>query len=356
MWIVALALRRPYTFTVFAILILIAGVVAIVRSPKDIFPSINIPVVSVLWNYAGMSPEGMESHITTLFERGLTTTVDNIEHIESQSLYGIAVIKVFLQPNASLSAGVAQITSISQAALRQMPPGITPPLVIAYTATNVPVLRVGMSGQGLSEQQLNDLALQFVRTQIITVPGAAVPYPYGGKQRYVSVDLNYQRLQALNMTPSDVVNAMGVQNVILPAGTMKIGPFEYQVDINSSPQTIEELNALPIKSLPHGTTIYVRDVAYVRNGYIPQTNVVRFDGSRAAMLDIQKIGAASTLDIVDGVKKILPQIKQTLPPGADNLNLTLPTDQSIFVSGAIQNVLHEAVVAAALTALMILLF
>jgi multidrug efflux pump subunit AcrB len=183
MWIVALALRRPYTFTVFAILILIAGVVAIVRSPKDIFPSINIPVVSVLWNYAGMSPEGMESHITTLFERGLTTTVDNIEHIESQSLYGIAVIKVFLQPNASLSAGVAQITSISQAALRQMPPGITPPLVIAYTATNVPVLRVGMSGQGLSEQQLNDLALQFVRTQIITVPGAAVPYPYGGKQR-----------------------------------------------------------------------------------------------------------------------------------------------------------------------------
>jgi multidrug efflux pump subunit AcrB len=356
MWIVALALRRPYTFTVFAILILIAGVVAIVRSPKDIFPAINIPVVSVLWNYAGMSPEGMESHITTLFERGLTTTVDNIEHIESQSLYGVAVVKVFLQPGTSLAAGVAQVTSISQAALRQMPPGITPPLVIAYTATNVPVLRVGMSGQGLSEQQLNDLALQFVRTQIITVPGAAVPYPYGGKQRFVSVDLNYQRLQALNMTPSDVVNAMGVQNVILPSGTMKMGPFEYQVDLNSSPETIEELNALPIKSLPNGTTIYVRDVANVRNGFIPQTNVVRFDGSRAAMLDVQKIGAASTLDIVDGVKKILPQIKQTLPPGADNLNLTLLTDQSIFVSAAIENVLHEAGVAAALTALMILLF
>src|SRR6201994_4907914 len=356
MWIVALALRRPYTFTVFAILILIAGVVAIVKSPKDIFPSINIPVVSVLWNYAGMSPEGMESHITTLFERGLTTTVDNIEHIESQSLYGIAVIKVFLHPTANPPARVAQIPSISQAALRQMPPGITPPLVIAYTATNVPVLRVGMSGQGLSEQQLNDLALQFVRTQIITVPGAAVPYPYGGKQRYVSVDLNYQKLQALNMTPSDVVNAMGAQNIILPSGTMKMGPFEYQVDLNSSPQTIEELNALPIKSLPNGTTVYVRDVANVRNGFIPQTNVVRFDGSRAAMLDVQKIGAASTLDIVDGVKKILPQIKQTLPPGADNLNLTLLTDQSIFVSAAIENVLHEAGVAAALTALMILLF
>ena len=356
MWIVALALRRPYTFTVFAILILIAGVVAIVKSPKDIFPSINIPVVSVLWNYAGMSPEGMESHVTSLFERSLTTTVDNIEHIESQSLYGISVIKVFLQPTASLASGVAQVTSISQAALRQMPPGMTPPLVIAYTATNVPVLRIGLSGEGLSEQVLNDLALQFVRTQVITVPGAAVPYPYGGKQRYVSVDLNYQKLQGLNLTPVDVVNAMGNQNLILPSGTMKIGPFEYQVDLNSSPQTIDELNALPIKSLPNGSTIYVRDVANVRNGFIPQTNVVRFDGSRAAMLDIQKIGAASTLDIVDGVKKILPQIKQTLPPGAESLNLTLLTDQSIFVSAAIENVLHEAVVAAALTALMILLF
>jgi multidrug efflux pump subunit AcrB len=356
MWIVALALRRPYTFTVFAILILIAGVVAIVRSPKDIFPSINIPVVSVLWNYSGMSPEGVESHITSLFERGLTTTVDNIEHIESQSMYGSAIVKVFLQPTASLASGVAQVTSISQAALRQMPPGMTPPLVIAYTATNVPVLRVGMSGQGLSEQQLNDLALQFVRTQIITVPGAAVPYPYGGKQRYVSVDLNYQRLQALHMTPTDVVNAMGNQNLILPSGTMKIGPFEYQVDLNSSPETIEELNTLPIKSLPNGTTIYVRDVANVRNGFIPQTNVVRFDGSRAAMLDVQKIGAASTLDIVDGVKKLLPQIKQTLPPGAEHLNLTLLTDQSIFVSAAIENVIREAVIAAALTALMILLF
>jgi multidrug efflux pump subunit AcrB len=356
MWIVALALRRPYTFTVFAILILIAGVVAIVRTPKDIFPSINIPVVSVLWNYAGMSPEGMEAHVTSLFERGLTTTVDNIEHIESQSLYGIAIVKVFLQPTASLASGVAQITSISQAALRQMPPGMTPPLVIAYTATNVPVLRVGLSGQGLSEQQLNDLALQFVRTQLITVPGAAVPYPYGGKQRYVSVDLNYQKLQALNMTPVDVVNAMGNQNLILPSGTMKVGPFEYQVDLNSSPQTIEELNAMPIKSLPNGTTIYVRDVANVRNGFIPQTNVVRFDGSRAAMLDVQKIGAASTLDIVDGAKKLLPQIKQTLPPGAENLNLTLLTDQSIFVSAAIQNVIREAIIAAALTALMILLF
>jgi multidrug efflux pump subunit AcrB len=356
MWIVALALRRPYTFTVFAILIMIAGVVAITRTPKDIFPSINIPVVSVLWSYAGMSPEGMESHIVSQFERGLTTTVDNIEHIESQSIYGIGIIKVFLQPTASVASGIAQITSISQASLRQMPPGITPPLVISYTASNVPVLRLGLAGQGLSEQQLNDLALQFVRTQLITVPGAAVPYPYGGKQRYVSVDLNYQKLQAVGMTPTDVVNAISGQNVILPSGTMKIGRFEYQVGLNASPPTIEELNAIPIKSMSNGTTIYVRDVANVRNGFVPQTNVVRFDGARATMLDIQKIGSASTLDIVDGIKKKLPEVQQTLPPGAENLHLSLLTDQSIFVSASIQGVLREAIIAACLTALMILLF
>src|SRR5580692_4881495 len=356
MWIVALALRRPYTFTVFAILILIAGVVAINRTAKDIFPSINIPVVSVIWGYAGMSPDGMESHIVTQFERGLTTTVDNIEHIESQSIYGIGIIKVFLQPGANVASGIAQITSVAQSALRQMPTGTTPPLVISYTASNVPVLRLGLAGKNLSEQQLNDLALQFVRTQLITVPGAAVPYPYGCKQRYVSVDLNYQKLQAVGMTPTDVVNAISGQNVILPSGTMKIDRFEYQVNLNASPPTIEELNAIPIKSMANGTTIYVRDVAYVRNGFIPQTNIVRFDGARAAMLDIQKIGSASTLDIVQGIKNKLPQIKQTLPAGAESLNLTLLTDQSLFVSAAIENVLHEALVAAGLTALMILLF
>jgi multidrug efflux pump subunit AcrB len=356
MWIVALALRRPYTFTVFAILILIAGIVAITRTPKDIFPSINIPVISVIWNYAGMSADGMESHIVSQFERGLTTTVDNIEHIESQSIYGIGIVKVFLQPTASVPSGIAQISSIAQSALRQMPAGITPPLVISYTASNVPVLRIGLSGKNLSEQQLNDLALQFVRTQLITVPGAAVPYPYGGKQRYVSVDLNYQKLQAVGMTPTDVVAAMSGQNVILPSGTMKIGQFEYQVAMNASPPTIEELNAIPIKSMSNGTTIYVRDVANVRNGFIPQTNIVRFDGSRATMLDVQKIGSASTLDIVDGIKNKLPEVKQTLPPGAEGLNLSLLTDQSIFVSASIQGVLREAIIAACLTALMILLF
>jgi multidrug efflux pump subunit AcrB len=356
MWIVALALRRPYTFTVFAILILIAGLVAITRTPKDIFPSINIPVISVLWSYTGMSAEGMESHITSQFERGLTTTVDNIEHIESQSIYGGSIVKVFLQPGASVSTGIAQVTSISQAVLRQLPVGMTPPLVLSYTASNVPVLRIGLSGKDLSEQQLNDLALQFVRTQLITVPGAAVPYPYGGKQRYVSVDLNYQKLQALGMTPNDVVTAIANQNVILPSGTMKISQFEYQVGMNASPETIEELNAIPIKTNANGSTIYVRDVANVRNGFVPQTNIVRFDGSRATMLDIQKTGSASTLDIVDGIKQKLPVIKQTLPPGADGLNLTLLTDQSIFVSASIQGVIREAIIAACLTALMILLF
>jgi multidrug efflux pump subunit AcrB len=356
MWIVALALRRPYTFTVFAILILIAGVVAIVRTPKDIFPSISIPVISSLWNYTGMSAEGMESHITSQFERSLTTTVDNIEHIESQSIYGNAIIKVFMQPTASVATGIAQVTSIAQAALRQMPVGMTPPLVLSYTASNVPVLRIGLSGKGLDEQKLNDLALQFVRTQLITVPGAAVPYPYGGKQRYVSVDLNYQKLQALGMTPTDVVSTIANQNVILPSGTMKISQFEYQVGMNASPLTIEELNAIPIKTNPNGSTIYVRDVANVRNGFIPQTNIVRFDGSRAAMLDIQKTGSASTLDIVDGIKQKLPEIKQTLPAGADSLNLTLLTDQSIFVRASIGGVIREAIIAACLTALMILLF
>ena len=352
MWIVNLALRRPYTFIVLAIFILIAGVLAIIGTPKDIFPSINIPVISVIWNYAGLSPQDMEEKITSPYERVLTTTVDNIEHIESQSLYGIGVVKVFLQPSASVPTGIAQVTSVSQAILRQLPTGITPPLVLSYSATNVPVLRVGLSGQGLSEQQLGDLGLNFVRTQLITVPGAAVPYPYGGKQRYVSVDLNYQALQSRGLTPFDVVNAVNAQNLTLPAGTAKISETEYQVGLNSSPRTIDELNAIPVKTVGN-SIIYVRDVANVRDGYIPQTNIVRFNGQRATMLDIQKTGNASTLDIVGGVKKLLPELKKTLP---DALNLQLLADQSIFVSAAIEGVVREGVIAACLTALMILLF
>src|SRR3981081_4029326 len=236
MWIVNLALRRPYTFIVLAIFILIAGVLAIIGTPKDIFPSINIPVISVIWNYGGLSPQDMEEKITWPYERILTTTVDNNEHIESQSLYGIGVVKIFLQPSANVPTGIAQVTSVSQAVLRQLPTGITPPLVLSYSATNVPVLRVGLSGQGLSEQQLNDFGLNFVRVQLITVPGAAVPYPYGGKQRYVEIDLNYQALQARGLTPFDVVNAVNAQNLTLPAGTAKISETEYQVGLNSSPR------------------------------------------------------------------------------------------------------------------------
>src|ERR1700756_25714 len=352
MWIVNLALRRPYTFIVLAIFILIAGVLAILRTPKDIFPSINIPVISVIWNYAGLSPQDLEEKITWPYERVLTTTVDNIEHIESQSLYGIAVVKIFLQPTASVATGVAQVTSISQAILRQLPTGITPPLVLSYSATNVPVLRVGLSGQGLSEQQLGDLGLNFVRTGLITVPGVAIPYPYGGKQRYISVDLNYQALQARGLTPTDVVNAVNSQNLTLPAGTAKIAEFEYQIGLNSSPRTIAELNTIPVKTVGN-TVIYVRDVANIRDGFIPQTNVVRFNGQRASMLDIQKTGNASTLDIVSGVKRLLPELKKTLP---DNLNLQLLTDQSIFVTAAIDGVVREGVIAACLTALMILIF
>ncbi len=352
MWIVNLALRRPYTFIVLAIFILIAGVLAILGTPKDIFPSINIPVISVIWNYSGLSPQDMEEKITWPYERVLTTTVDNIEHIESQSLYGVGVVKVFLQPTASVPVGIAQVTSISQAILRQLPTGITPPLVLSYSATNVPVLRVGLSGQGLSEQQLGDLGLNFVRTQLITVPGVAIPYPYGGKQRYIAVDLNYQALQARGLTPTDVITAVNSQNLTLPAGTAKIADLEYQVGLNSSPRTIADLNAIPVKTIGN-TVIYVRDVANIRDGFIPQTNVVRFNGQRASMLDIQKTGSASTLDIVSGVKKLLPELKKTLP---DNLNLQLLTDQSIFVTAAIEGVIREGVIAACLTALMILVF
>jgi len=322
-------------------------------TPKDIFPSINIPVISVIWNFTGMAPEEIEQHITSPYERVLTTTVDNIEHIESQSLYGIAVVKIFLQPNASVPAGIAQVTSVSQAVLKQLPNGITPPLVLSYSATNVPVINVGLSSKTLSEQQLNDYGLNFIRTQLITVPGAAVPYPYGGKQRYVEVDLNYKALQGYGLTPSDVVNTINAQNLILPSGTQKIGRFEYQVAVNASPPTFEQLNAIPIKTLANGTTVYIRDVAHIVNGNIPQTNIVRFNGTRGSMLVVQKTGSASTLDIVQGIKDKIPRLKQTLPPALDISTLS---DQSIFVTGAIDGVVRETVIAACLTAIMILLF
>jgi multidrug efflux pump subunit AcrB len=353
MWIVDLALRRPLTFIVLAIFILISGVLCILRTPKDIFPNIDIPVVSVIFNYAGMSPDQIEAHITSPYERVLTTTVDDIQNIESQSLSGIVVIKVFMQPTASLPKAVAQVTAVSQTILRQLPLGTTPPLIISYTASNVPVIRVGLGGKSLSEQRLNDLALNVARIQLITIPGASVPYPYGGKMRYVSVDLNYQALQAHGLVPADVINAISAQNLILPSGTVKIGRYEYQVGLNASPPELSQLNSLPIKTLPNGTTLYIRDVANVRSGNIPQTNIVRFNGSRGTMLDVQKTGTASTLDIVQGVKDRLPLLRQILPEGAE---ISLLADQSIFVTGAISGVVHEGIIAACLTAIMILLF
>src|SRR3982075_2062279 len=355
MWIVRLALRRPFTFVgVFIlILILIMGALAIVRPPTDIFPTIDIPVVSIIWNYNGLVPQDMSDRIVTITERNLTTTVDNIEHIESQSLYGIAVVKVFLQPTASLQQGIAQVTAVSQTQLRQLPAGSTPPLIIAYSASSVPVLQLALSGQNLSEQQLNDYGLNFIRTQIITVPGVSVPYPYGGKQRQVQVDLNTTALQSKGLSALDVVNAISLQNLILPTGTSKIGNKEYDVSIpNAAPQTIADLNRIPIKTIG-GTTIYIKDVAWVRDGFPPQTNIVRGNGQRSVLLTIQKAGNASTLNVIAGVKALLPQIKATLPP---QLQISPLADLWIFVQGAISGVVRETLIAACLTAFMILMF
>jgi multidrug efflux pump subunit AcrB len=353
MWIVRLALRRPYTFVVMAILILVMGVIAVLRTPTDIFPNINIPVVSIIWNYNGLVPKEMSDRIISVTERNLTTIVDNIEHVESQSLYGIAVVKVFMQPNASIDRAVAQITASSQTQLRQLPPGTTPPLIIAYSASSVPVMQLALSGQGLSEQSLNDYALNFIRTQLITIPGAAVPYPYGGKQRQIQVDLNPAELQSKSLSALDVVNAITLQNLILPTGTAKIGSKEYDVDIpNAAPQSVGDLNRIPIKTIG-STTIYIKDVAWVRDGFPPQTNIVRVNGQRSVLLTIQKAGDASTLKVIAGIKSLLPQIAATVPP---QLKMEPLADQSIFVLGAINGVVREALIAACLTAVMILVF
>src|ERR1700723_2200053 len=352
MWIVKLALSQPYTIIVFAILIFILGGLAIVRTPTDIFPNIDIPVVSIIWNYNGLVPEDMADRIVSITERALTTTVDNIEHIESQSLYGIAVVKVFLQPTANIHQGIAQITAVSQTQLRQLPTGTTPPLIIAYSASSVPILQLALSGQNLSEQQLNDYGLNFIRTQIITVPGTSVPYPYGGKQRQVQVDLNTTALQSKGLSALDVVNAISVQNLILPTGTAKIGTFEYEVDMNGAPATVPELNDLPVKTVGT-TTIYIHDVANVRDGFPPQTNIVRVNGQRSALMTILKSGDASTLDIISSVKSLLPSIKATLPPA---LVINPLSDQSIFVKASIVGVVREAIIAACLTGFMILVF
>src|ERR1044071_4974541 len=352
MWIVRLALRRPYSFTVMAILIVLVGVVTITRMSTDIFPNINIPVVSVIWSYAGVAPEEMEKRFVTVSERAMTTTVNDIEHIESQSYNGVSVIKVFFHEGAKVEAGVAQITSIMQTLLRIMPPGTTPPLIIQYSASNVPILQLGLTGKGLSEQQLYDLGLNFIRTQLATIQGAQVPLPYGGKSRQVMVDIDLQKLYGKGLSPADVSNAVNAQNVILPAGTQKIGDREYNVRLNSSPELLETLNDLPIKQV-NGATVYIRDVAHVRDGFAVQTNIVSQNRVRSALLTVLKSASASTLDIIKRVKEALPRIQATLPK---ELKVSQLFDQSLFVRAAINGVLREGVIAACLTALMILLF
>ena len=352
MWIVRTALSRPYTFIVLALLILLASPLVIQTTPTDIFPNINIPVIAIVWNFNGLNAEEMEGRMTSTYERVLTTTVNDIEHIESMTVNGLAVVKVFLQPTASVDTGIAQVTAVSQAILRQMPSGVVPPLILSYNASSVPILQLALSGPALPEQRLNDLALNFLRPQLVTIPGAAVPYPYGGKQRQVMVDLDQRLLQSKGLSPADVVNAVGQQNVIVPSGTAKIGPFEYDVELNSTPKTIPELNNLPVK-VAGDSTIYLRDVANVRDGFAPQTNIVRLDGSRGALVTVLKAGNASTLDVVEGVRDLLPRVASTLPP---ELKIQPVSDQSIFVRAAVSGVVREAIIAASLTGLMILLF
>ncbi len=352
MWIVRVALNRPYTFIVLALLILLVAPIVILRTPTDIFPNINIPVISVIWTYSGLSPQQFEGRITSVYERVLTTTVNDIEHIESTTLNGTAVVKIFLQPYASPVTGVAQVAAVSQTILKQMPPGINPPIVLSYSASSVPILQLALSGKGLQEQDLNDIALNFLRPQLVTVPGAVLPYPYGGKQRQVMIDLNQAQLQAKGLSPFDVVNAVNNQNLLLPSGTAKIGQFEYDVDMNYSPKRIAEINDFPVKVVGN-STIYVRDVANVRNGFAPQTNIIRRDGQRGVLVSILKAGSASTLDVVQGMKDLLPRVEATLPP---TLQIQPLADQSIFVRAAINGVVREAIIAACLTGLMILLF
>ena len=352
MWIVRIALTRPYTFVVLALLILILSPVAILRMPTDIFPSIDIPVIAADWVYTGLSPEEFEGRIVSNYERSLTTTVSDIEHIESQTINGISVIKIYFQPNVNVTTALAQVTAISQTVLRQMPPGITPPLVMNYSASTVPILQLSLSSTTLSEQEVGDLGTNFIRTQLATVQGAAVPWPFGGKIPQIMVDLNPALLQSKGLSPQDVVAAITQQNLILPAGTSKIGPFEYNVDMNASPKTVEELNDLPLKAVA-GTTLYIRDIGSVRNGFLPQSNVVRRDGRRGALSVVYKTGNASTLEIVQGVKDVLPRIRASMPA---SLKIDPLADQSIFVRAAIDGVVREAIIAACLTGVMILLF
>ena len=352
MWLVRIALSRPYTFIVLALVILIISPIVILRTPTDIFPNINIPVIAVSWGYTGLNAEEMEGRLTSGFERGLTTTVDNIEHIESTTINGQAIIKIFLQPGSSLDTANAQITAVSQTQLRSMPTGTQPPLIINYSPSSVPILQLGISGKGLSEQRLNDLTVNFVRPQLVTVPGAVIPYPYGGKQRQIMINSNPRLMLSKGLTPSDILTAVAAQNLVLPSGTAKIGEMEYDARLNGAPRTVAELNDMPVKVVGD-STIYLRDIATVSDGFTPQTNVVRQDGQRGVLLSILKAGTASTIDVVNGIRASLDRVAQTVPP---ELKIVPLADQSIFVKSAVTGVIREALIATALTASMILIF
>jgi len=349
---VQLALRRPYTFIVMAMLIVLATPFVLMRMATDIFPEIDIPVISIIWNYGGLPAQEMGQRIAGQSERGLTTTVSDIEHIESQSLAGISIIKVFFQPNANIQTALAQVVSSMQTQTRQLPPGITPPLVIKYSASSIPVIQLGLSSPTRAENSLFDAAVNQLRPQLITVPGAAVPFPYGGKNRLISVDLDMPAMQARGLSPADVVNAINAQNLILPSGTAKLGGLEYGVRMNGSPDELGALNDLPVRTV-NGATTYVRDVAFVRDGFSPQTNIVRQDGVRGVLISVLKNGGASTLDIVSNIRDLLPRAAQSMP---EDIKITPLFDQSLFVKAAVKGVVLEAVIAAALTAAMVLLF
>ncbi|TWI61178.1 CzcA family heavy metal efflux pump [Pseudoduganella lurida] len=349
---VRVALRRPYTFVVLALLILIVGPLAALRTPTDIFPDIKIPVIAVAWQYTGQPPDQMAGRISTLFQRTLTTTVNDIEHIEANTFPGVSVVKIFFQPGVDIAVANAQVTAISQSALRQMPPGITPPLILNYNAATVPILQLALSGAGLSEQQLFDLGMNTLRTPLVTVAGAAIPLPYGGKQRQVQIDVKPAALQALGLSAQDIAAALAAQNVLTPVGTQKIDTLEYTIQLNSAPSAIEELGRLPVKVV-NGTTVYLRDVADVHDGNAPQTNIVHVDGGRSVLMSVLKNGSASTLAIVDGIRAKLDTLRPGLP---DALKVVPINDQSVFVRAAVKGVALEGAIAAALTSVMILLF
>src|SRR6187431_1985486 len=350
--IVRIALRRPYTFIVLALTILIVGPLAALRTPVDIFPDIRIPVIAIIWGYTGLQPDLMAGRIVTQSQRGLTTTVNDIEHIEATSYNGLGIIKVFFQPNVDIRIANAQITAVMQTQLRQMPPGQTPPLILNYNASTVPIIQLALSGSGLSEQTLADLGLNVVRTPLVTVPGAAIPFPYGGKVRQVQIDLDPVAMQARGLSGQDVANALAAQNLITPVGTQKIGSLEYTIQLNNAPSVISELGDLPIKNV-NGTIVYVRDVATVRDGNPPQTNIVHVEGNRSVLMQVLKNGSVSTLAIIAGIKERVEQLKAILP---ETLTISLIGDQSLFVEAAVSGVIHEGIIAAALTSLMILIF